>query len=256
VQLPQFVRDLTDPIIGRIPVPILGGANRGMLWSLASAGGGYVSGRRGLEQMAVMRALLHEGDVFWDVGAHHGSMTLCASRCVGKSGQVHAFEPAQLNLTYLGRHVRWNGLANVKIHALAMGSADGDATFGGSGSSTGYALNQGAEKVSVRTMATVVSSGAAPIPTFAKIDVQDFEGDVITGATRTLRSDTRLIIAIHSRRSHDTCTSLLNAAGYTIVESTPDTAAGTQHGDPDLACFGPDYSGTKQDCAMLKEMHF
>jgi FkbM family methyltransferase len=256
VQLPKFVRDLTDPIIGRIPVPIMGGVNKGMLWSLASAGGGYVSGRRGLEQMAVMRALLREGDIFWDVGAHHGSVSLCASRRVGKSGQVHAFEPAQLNQTYLERHVRWNRLANVTIHALAMGSSDGEATFGGSGSSTGYALNQGVEHVVVRTMATIVSSGAAPVPTFAKIDVQDFEGDVMKGAMSTLRSNSRLIIAIHSRRSHDTCSTLLKAAGYTIIESTPHSAAGAQHGDPDLACFGPDYAGMKQDCAMLKELRF
>ena len=42
-------------------------------------------------------------------------------------------------------------------------------------------------------------------------------------------------------------------AGSMVVGLDGDSA---QHGDPDLICFGPDYSGTKQDCAMLKSVGF
>lgn len=258
MQLPKAVRRLTDPIIGRIPVPILGGVNKGRYWSLASAGGGYATGRRGAPQMAVISALLHEGDVVWDVGAHHGSVVLCASRRVGPRGQVHAFEPAELNRTYLRRHVRWNRLTNVVVHSNAMSSYDGEATFGGSGSSTGYALNKGEERVVVRTAASVVASGSAPAPTFAKIDVEDMEGDVLDGAASILRPDTRLIISIHSARAHARCTSFLRGAGYEIIESRALRAivAGSWPGDPDMVCFGPGHDGLERDRATLEAIGF
>ena len=258
MQLPQAIRRITDPVIGRIPVPILGGENAGDLWSLASAGGGYMTGRRGAAQIAAIGALLHEGDVVWDVGAHHGSVVLSAARRVGRSGQVHAFEPAGLNRTYLERHVRWNRLTNVVIHSCAMSSYDGEATFGGSGSSTGYSLNKGDERVVVRTAASVVASGAAPAPTFVKIDVEDLEGDVLAGAASILRPDTRMIISVHSSRSHATCTAFLRGAGYEIVESRMLAAmvAGTWQGDPDMVCFGPGYAGLGRDREILKSMSF
>jgi FkbM family methyltransferase len=258
LQLPKFVRQVTDPIVGRIPVPIVGGINKGMLWSLASSGGGYVSGRRGLEQLTFISALLREGDVVWDVGAHHGSIALCASRRVGKSGSVHAFEPAQLNRTYLERHVRWNRLANVTIHSPAMGSYDGEATFGGSGSSTGYALNKGEEKVQVRTAATIVKTGAAPAPNFAKIDVENLEAGLLQGAALILRPDTRMVISIHSAESLANCTRFLTAAGYTIVNSKLITAMdkAAWQGDPDMICFGPGYKDRDHDRATLESLGF
>jgi FkbM family methyltransferase len=258
MQLPKAIRALTDPIIGRIPVPIVGGENRGRLWSLASAGGGYMSGRRGAAQIGVISALLHEGDVVWDVGAHHGSIVLCASRRVGPSGQVHAFEPASLNLTYLGRHVRWNRLGNTKIHPYAMSSSDGETTFGGSGSSTGYRMGRGDEKVTVKSATSIVKSGIAPAPTFAKIDVEELEGEVLTGAASILRQDTRLIISVHSAKAYANCTTFLRAAGYDIVESRELAAnvAGSWHDDPDMVCFGPAYAGKQRDRDMLKSLGF
>jgi FkbM family methyltransferase len=258
MQLPKAIRAVTDPIIGRIPVPIVGGENRGLLWSLASAGGGYMSGRRGAAQIAVISALLHEGDIVWDVGAHHGSIVLCASRRVGPKGQVHAFEPAQLNLTYLNRHVRWNRLSNTKVHPYAMSSSDGETTFGGSGSSTGYRMGRGDERVTVKSAASIVKSGIAPAPTFAKIDVEELEGEVLKGAASILRSDSRMIISVHSKRAYDACTVFLRAAGYDIVESRDLKAnvAGAWHDDPDLVCFGPDYAGKQRDRDALESLGF
>lgn len=197
MQIPMAIRRLTDPIIGRIPVLILG-------------------------------------------------------------GQVHAFEPAELNRTYLRRHVRWNRLTNVVMHSCAMSSYDGEATFGGSGSSTGYSLNKGEERVEVRTAKSIVTSGAAPAPTFAKIDFEDLEGEVLAGAASVLRPDTRMIISVHSAKSHASCASFWRAACYDIVESEDMVSmiGGRWQGDPDMACFGPGYGGRDRDGATLKAIGF
>lgn len=41
-----------------------------------------------------MRRLLRPGDVVLDIGANMGYMSIMASRFVGASGHVHAFEPS------------------------------------------------------------------------------------------------------------------------------------------------------------------
>src|SRR4029079_19360545 len=97
VRTPRLIRRATDPLFRRVPVPILGGANRGRWWCLASAGGQSGSGRRAGDQMRTLSVLIHTGAVVWDVGAHHGYYTLLASRSVGPAGQVHAFEPSAKN---------------------------------------------------------------------------------------------------------------------------------------------------------------
>lgn len=247
-----------DPVIGRIPVPVLGGVNRGCYWSLASAGNGFVSGRRAAPQMALLSRLIRAGDVVWDVGAHHGSVVLIAAPRVGPAGQVHAFEPSEMNRAYLGRHVRWNRLTNVVIHPYALSSFDGEARFGGKGSSTGYALDEGEERVAVRTARSVVASGSAPAPSFTKIDVEDAEVAVLEGAADVLRPDSRLIVSVHSARSYAGCVAILSAAGFEIVESRAiaSSIAGTWRGDPDMMCFGPDYADRERDRDVLASAGF
>jgi hypothetical protein len=47
MHLPSIVKELTTPVVGRVPVTIAGGPNRGMKWSLASSGNGF---RRGVRE--------------------------------------------------------------------------------------------------------------------------------------------------------------------------------------------------------------
>jgi 16S rRNA C967 or C1407 C5-methylase (RsmB/RsmF family) len=135
VRLPEFLRRLTDPVVDRIPVPIVTGPNRGLLWSLASAGGGYATGRRAAAQVQLVASITRPGDVVWDVGAHHGFVTLCAARRVGATGEVHSFEPSARNLKFLRRHLRWNKIENTVVHPCALSSFDGEFWFGGTGTS-------------------------------------------------------------------------------------------------------------------------
>lgn len=70
--------------------------------------------------------LLRPGDRVVDGGAHIGYLTLLASRCVGPSGEVHAFEPVARTFAALEENVRLNGAANVRLNRVALAASAGE----------------------------------------------------------------------------------------------------------------------------------
>ncbi|MGA9592457.1 MAG: FkbM family methyltransferase, partial [Candidatus Acidiferrales bacterium] len=73
--------------------------------------------------------ILRPGMVFFDVGAHHGVYSIVASKRLGASGQVVAFEPSPREYARLRLHFRWNRMRAARAERLAIGSASGDRTF-------------------------------------------------------------------------------------------------------------------------------
>ena len=258
MRVANVVRRITDRVLEGVPVPILSGVNRGMWWSLVSSGSGYGSGRRASAQMELLAALLRPADIVWDVGAHHGYVTLCAARKVGARGAVHAFEPSARNRGILLRHIRWNRLSNVTVHPFALSDRNGESRFGGTGTSKMYALGGGAEIVQVRSAATLVAQGVCVPPTFMKIDVEGAEGDTLTGAMPVLPRNARLVIAVHNAEADARCTALLRAAGFEMIPSRAleQCRRGPWRADPDLFCVGPDASDRERDLDLLRRMAF
>ena len=258
MRLPEPVKRLTNPVVGRVPVPIMSGPNRGLWWSLASAGSGYMSGRRAARQMNLVASLVGPGDVVWDVGAHHGFVSLCAAPRVGPSGEVHAFEPSNKNLWFISRHLGWNDIGNVTVHPYALSSYDGECCFGGPGTSKTLTLGKGTDLVSVRTGRGVIDCGAARSPTFAKLDVEGAEAEVLTGVIESLRRDAILLIAVHGREAYHSCVSILGANGYSILPSRAMRASldGTWRSDPDMLCVGPDHATGVLTQRLLRQFGF
>ncbi len=261
MRVPRFVRQLTDPLLGPLRVPVLSGVNRGRWWSLISAGSGYASGRRAAPQMELLASLIRPGDVVWDVGAHHGYVTLFAARRVsanGTRGAVHAFEPSAKNRNQLQRHVHWNGLGNLTVHPFALSDHDGESSFGGTGTSKMYALGAGPERVSVRSAATLVAQGVCEAPTFMKIDVEGAEAGTVAGALPVLPRTARLLIAMHNREVVAQSSALLRDAGFELVPSRglARSRAGDWVSDPDLFCIGPDHPDRERDLALLRAADF
>lgn len=71
--------------------------------------------------------MLQPGMTVLDVGAHHGFYTLLASRYIGDSGRVFAFEPSPRERRKLNWHLRWNRCSNVEVLGTALGSSAGRA---------------------------------------------------------------------------------------------------------------------------------
>jgi len=63
---------------------------------------------------------LYEGEIFVDIGANIGAYSLIASRLVGKSGKVIAFEPASKSFLRLLKNISLNSITNILPERLAV----------------------------------------------------------------------------------------------------------------------------------------
>jgi FkbM family methyltransferase len=143
--------------------------------------------------------------VFWDVGAHIGSVTLvAAARC----RQVVSFEPDPRSLSGLADNLRHNGLANVEVIPSALGTSSGQATlYQSAGTNTGMTslLADGLRPttglhVNVTRADDLISRRPELAPTIMKIDVEGAEHLVLGGATRLLQMGSLRAIVFEDRR--------------------------------------------------------
>lgn len=72
-------------------------------------------------ELSFVQRLLRPGMTVLDLGAHHGLYSLLASKCVGRSGKVLAFEPSPRERRRLERHLKLNGADNVHVKPYALG---------------------------------------------------------------------------------------------------------------------------------------
>ena len=69
-------------------------------------------------------AMIHSGSVVLDIGAGWGHYSVIASRIVGRTGKVYAFEPDPVAFRALLANVRESGSRNVMAFPLAVGNED------------------------------------------------------------------------------------------------------------------------------------
>jgi len=140
-----------------------------------------------------------------DVGAHHGYYALLASRRVGNSGRVFAFEPSPRERRKLGWHLRWNHCSNVEIIDGAMGARAGQAElFVAAGRETGCnslrppAVRGTPKKVSVPvdTLDDFLSRRGVEHVDFLKLDVEGAELSVLGGAENLFSRAPRPVVLV------------------------------------------------------------
>ncbi|MEN2993036.1 MAG: FkbM family methyltransferase [Bacteroidia bacterium] len=73
---------------------------------------------------------LQEGDLFIDIGAHHGIYSLLAALCVKPSGKVISFEPSPRERARLLRNIAVNNLEEIiHVEPYALADKKGEATL-------------------------------------------------------------------------------------------------------------------------------
>jgi len=138
------------------------------------------------EDRALLEAQVQPGMVVADIGANVGLYTYLLARCVGESGIVYAFEPNPALFGSLETNCRTNGIANVRLHNVALGAQDDTLTL------TRSRFNSGDSRLSPRESSP--ASGDVQVPVrpldallegqsldFVKIDVQGWELEVFKG---------------------------------------------------------------------------
>lgn len=173
-------------------------------------------------------ALLSEGDVVYDVGAHIGVFALVAARAVGPAGTVFAFEPDERNATAIERHAACNGLRNVTVVRAAAWSRSGRIAFDADEvheiRSYGAA---GSGEAEVDAVALDDFAEAHAPPALVKIDVEGGELDVLDGAGRLVGARRAAVLCeVHPAaeptlvRAEDVAARFA-AAGYRVERLTP-----------------------------------
>lgn len=147
----------------------------------------------------VMDAYTHSyapkaGDVVWDVGAHAGATTYFLSQMVGPEGRVYAFEPDDLNYSYLLKNIELHGLKNVTPVKMAISDTTGTAEFLMDGTMCAglrdcliYRDMSCVKTVQTRSVSDACAE-LGEIPQYIKMDIEGAEVPAIRGAQDFLRS--------------------------------------------------------------------
>jgi FkbM family methyltransferase len=142
--------------------------------------------------LKVVKENLKAGDTYIDIGANIGQHSLFASRIVGESGKVIAFEPVYKIYSQFQRSVQLNSIQNIKIHNLACGEKEREmfiymteSNMGGSSLVFG-SENREKEKIHVVTADSILKP--EPTVNFIKIDVEGYEYEAMLGLIETLET--------------------------------------------------------------------
>jgi FkbM family methyltransferase len=142
-----------------------------------------------------VRSLLHEGDVFVDVGANEGFFSIIASKAVGANGHVVAIEPQSRLQSILARNVRENDALNIDIIQRAISDAPGvaalslspDVNTGSSGLFRTTRYNLPTQDVLQTTLESLFKLLSLKNVKLMKMDIEGFEYEAVLGSREIFR---------------------------------------------------------------------
>lgn len=157
-------------------------------------------------ELAVIPALVRQGDTVFDIGANFGLFTKFLSQVAGETGRVFAFEPGPQMFDVLSRNVSRSCFANVHLHQTALSDRRGELNFyiprRSDGTLNFYEATlekslsgDRCESFAVETVpldSFVESQGIERVD-FIKCDVEGHEIDVLEGAKNTIREHSPVI---------------------------------------------------------------
>jgi FkbM family methyltransferase len=189
-----------------------------MRWIVGAGTHGCWLGSYEYDKQRVFQKTVRAGATVYDIGANVGFYTLLASRLVGPSGQVFAFEPAPGNCRLLRKHLEMNGVSNVSLIEKAVFSSNGEGHFNCSANrSMGHLDASGTLSVPTVTIDAFAFDQTMPGPEVIKIDVEGAELEVLTGACQTIRHYRPVILlATHSETLHRECCRFLVDHGFVV----------------------------------------
>src|SRR5437016_512869 len=181
-------------------------------------------------ELAYLESILSPGKVFVDVGANFGIYTMVASRLVGETGRVVAFEPSVQSFPVLQKNIALNNLQNVLSFRAALSEKESRAwlyhALDPSGNSLGRdtSLDGVGEEVILKSLDNVLEENGIDRVDVIKVDVEGAEELVLHGAARSLTTHRPTVIfeynpgcAARLGLSPDGASDFLKSLGYEFV---------------------------------------
>lgn len=131
----------------------------------------------------LMKKHIKPGTTAVDIGAHIGTHTLSMSKFVG-DGNVVAFEPQLKLYSELVMNMKLNGCGNVTSHRCALGDTEKEIEMSPAypGNEGGTAIGSGGDAVKMIPLDAFQLNNVS----FIKMDVENFEYEVLLGAEKTI----------------------------------------------------------------------
>jgi FkbM family methyltransferase len=139
------------------------------------------------------------GDIFFDIGANAGIVTVDLARTFGENVAIHAFEPQPTLARTLASSIALNEFTRVHLHRVLLGDTPGEADLYVADHAIHSSLvprEAGATRLTCRmeTIDRLVADGSLPAPTVIKLDVEGAEFRVLRGARQTFRAKPPVIV--------------------------------------------------------------
>jgi FkbM family methyltransferase len=198
----------------------INGATLRLSRGMTGATGNVYCGLHEFVEMAFVLHLLRAQDLFLDIGANIGSYTILASRLC--RAQTIAFEPDPQAASRLERNIDANDIAALAtVHRIALGQYDGEITLTAGLDTMNRVAMAGDERVQIVPVRRLDGICDGVKPTLMKLDVEGYEGEVLTGAAAVLASPS--LLAVQSELRDENVDSLLGSFGFQPVFYDPFT---------------------------------
>lgn len=150
----------------------------------------YVQGIYEAGTLHIIKTCLRQGDIFLDVGANIGLMSLLGARQVKDTGVVYAFEPEPDTFNLLQQNIAINEVQNIRAMNFGLGARQGVEVIyrnclDNRGMASFVKSSVGAEggvEVPVWTLDTFLAEEGIGSVRMMKIDVEGWELEVLKGA--------------------------------------------------------------------------
>lgn len=151
-------------------------------------------------ELAYLEKILSPGKVFVDVGANYGVYALVASKLVGETGKVLAFEPTTRSFAILRQNIELNGSLNVDAFQVALTDTRGKAWLNYGWDPVGNWLGakplekKPGEEVQAESLDQLLEENGVGHVDVIKIDVEGAEELVLRGAGRCLTTHSPVVV--------------------------------------------------------------
>lgn len=142
---------------------------------------------------------LKKGDRVLDIGANIGLMSILASKHIGKSGIVYAFEANPKTVEILQSNIQLNNCNNIQLYPIALSNTVGEALLFENwnvnrGGASLYAQNKHEKGIPVETECLDNLFDSKTQIDLVKIDVEGFEAEVLLGGKELFETQKPLFI--------------------------------------------------------------
>jgi len=143
-----------------------------------------------------LNTLITKSNVFYDIGANIGHVSLVASSLINEKGVIYSFEPHPVSFNRFKNHVELNHISNIFAFNVGLGSTSSilnmlevEGNAGANRILTSNVINSNFISINIVSLDEFILNNKADVPDLIKVDVEGYELEVFKGAENLLNNN-------------------------------------------------------------------